>query len=94
MPLIYGQTEKSPAVNYSLNEAQLKAIFKEHDADGDGRLSKEELKAAFHRLGAHLPGWRVKRSLRHADVDGDGNISLGELDELVKYAKKFRYRSS
>ncbi|KAJ4837409.1 hypothetical protein Tsubulata_049955 [Turnera subulata] len=87
MPL-YVQNQKS-TVSFSLSEAQLKAIFKEHDANGDGRLCREELKAAFHRLGAHLPGWRVRRGLQHADVDGDGNISLDELDDLVKYARKF-----
>ncbi|XWS24249.1 hypothetical protein CRYUN_Cryun28dG0084900 [Craigia yunnanensis] len=77
--------------NLTLNEEQLKVIFKEHDTNGDGRLSKEELSKAFKKLGSRNPGWRVCRSLNHADTNEDGYISLDELDELVKYAIKQGY---
>ncbi|XVE55917.1 hypothetical protein DITRI_Ditri03aG0195600 [Diplodiscus trichospermus] len=74
------------SINITLNEGQLKAIFKEHDTNGDGRLSKEELWKAFQKLDSRNPGWRVRRSLHHADSNGDGYIGLDELEELVKYA--------
>ncbi|KAK8497711.1 hypothetical protein V6N13_103469 [Hibiscus sabdariffa] len=79
------------SINLAINEEHFKAIFKEQDTNGDGRLSKEELLKAFEKLGSRNPGWRVRRSLHHADIDGDGSISLNELEELVKYAVKQGY---
>ncbi|KAE8713416.1 BRI1 kinase inhibitor 1 [Hibiscus syriacus] len=79
------------SISLTLNEEQLKALFKEHDTDGDGRLSKEELLKAFRVLGSRNPSWRVRRSLSHADGDRDGSINLEELDELVKYVVKQGY---
>lgn len=75
----------------TFTEGQLKALFKEHDVNGDGRLSKEEIKKAFQQLGSRFPGWRVRRSLHHADTNGDGSIGVDELDELVKYVGAFGY---
>ncbi|KAK8707986.1 hypothetical protein V6N13_059034 [Hibiscus sabdariffa] len=79
------------SISLTLNEEQLKALFKEHDTNGDGRLSKDELLQAFRKLGSRNPSWRVRRSLSHADGNGDGSIGLEELDELVKYAVKQGY---
>lgn len=78
-------------ISLSLTEERLKAIFNEHDANGDGSLTKEELSKAFQKLGSRNPGWRARRSLRHADANGDGSISFDELKELVKYAVKQEY---
>ncbi|KAJ0024525.1 hypothetical protein Pint_08797 [Pistacia integerrima] len=64
--------------------------FQKNDVDGDGRLTKEELKKAFEQLGSRNPGWRVLRAFRHADNNKDGSISLEELDELVKYVVGLR----
>ncbi|KAK2660338.1 hypothetical protein Ddye_006871 [Dipteronia dyeriana] len=74
-----------------LTAEQLKAIFKEQDADGNGRLTREELRKVYEKLGSRYPDWRVRRSLSHADTNGDGSISLDELDELVKYVLKIGY---
>ncbi|XP_059453365.1 uncharacterized protein LOC132183914 [Corylus avellana] len=72
-------------------EEVLRDIFKKYDANGDGRLSKAELKDAFRHLGSRMPGWRAGRVLHHADGNGDGFVSKEELSELVKYAKKHGY---
>ncbi|EEF52421.1 conserved hypothetical protein [Ricinus communis] len=88
MPL---SVPKSAKGSFSLTEGQLTAIFKENDANGDGQLSKEEVKRAFQQLGSRLPGFRVRRALRRADADGDGKISSDELGELIKYAGKLGY---
>ncbi|KAL7262118.1 hypothetical protein ACSBR1_000493 [Camellia fascicularis] len=61
------------------------------DKNGDGKLSKKELKDAFHDLGLKFSGWRAGRALRHADANGDGYISDEELNELVKYAKRWGF---
>ncbi|XVF64034.1 hypothetical protein PTKIN_Ptkin09bG0134700 [Pterospermum kingtungense] len=81
----------SKSINVTLNEERLKAIFKEHDTNGDGCLTKEELSKAFQKLGSRNPGWRARRSLHHADANGDGSISFDELKELLNYAVKQEY---
>ncbi|KAJ0085486.1 hypothetical protein Patl1_08975 [Pistacia atlantica] len=83
-----------PIPDWPLDEKQLKEIFKKSDVNGDGRLTKEELKKAFEKLGSRNPGWRVHRAFRHADNNKDGSISLEELDELVKYVVGLGYRIS
>ncbi|CAI9115742.1 OLC1v1016732C2 [Oldenlandia corymbosa var. corymbosa] len=75
----------------AVSKEKLKGLFKQYDKNGDGLLDKSELKEAFKRLGAILPGWRASRSLQHADANGDGVISEDELVELVKYALQFGY---
>ncbi|GMY28638.1 putative calcium-binding protein cml10 [Fagus crenata] len=74
-----------------INPQQLRDTFKKYDSNDDGFLSKAELENAFKSLGSHLPGWRARRALHHADANGDNSISLEELDEVVKYAMKHGY---
>lgn len=44
---------------------QLMNVFKSHDADGDGKLSREELKKAFKYLGSR---WVHIELSRHSGV--------------------------
>lgn len=84
--------ETTKCVPVAYTEAQLKAMFKRCDTDGDGRLSKQELKMAFSSLGSAAPGWRAFRALHRADGNGDGYINLDtELENVVKYALKRNY---
>ncbi|KAG5543455.1 hypothetical protein RHGRI_016251 [Rhododendron griersonianum] len=76
------------SVNVPLTEEQLKDLLKRYDKNGDGRLSRKELREAFRSLGLNFSGWRAWRALRHADENGDGYISEEEMEELVKYATK------
>lgn len=69
---------------------EMKEIFREHDLDGDGRLSISELVKAFGFLGNILPFYKAHYGLAHADADGDGFICEDELDKLVNYAEKFQ----
>ena len=75
----------------SLDQEQLKAIFRQHDVNGDGHLNKEELKEAFRRLGAFVPSWRADRAIYYTDIDIDGSISEEEIDQLVTYAIEYGY---
>ncbi|KAB1199681.1 putative calcium-binding protein CML10 [Morella rubra] len=70
---------------------QLRGMFKRFDTNGDGQLSRQELRNAFRSLGSAAPGWRAFRALGHADRNGDGQISEAELDNLVGYALKHGY---
>lgn len=73
-------------------EEQLKGLFWRFDKNRDGRLNKEELKAAFKELGAIFPGFRAYRGLHHADDNGDGYINDEEVDKLVKYTLQSGYK--
>ena len=70
-------------------QQQVRNKFIAADRDGDNRLSKEDLKWAFRELGAHVPEWRVFRSLKRIDAYKDGvmiNTAGPEFEEIVKYA--------
>ncbi|KAI8549902.1 hypothetical protein RHMOL_Rhmol06G0061200 [Rhododendron molle] len=86
MPIWNPNPKKS--VNVPLNEEQLKDLLKRYDKNGDGRLSRKELREAFRSLGLNFCGWRAWQALHHADENGDGYISEGEMEELVKFATK------
>ncbi|KAE8100659.1 hypothetical protein FH972_018534 [Carpinus fangiana] len=78
-------------VQGTLNEEQLREIFRQHDVNRDGLLSKAELKSAFKSLGALIPSLRAFLGLRQADANGDGFIGEEELNGLVKYASQLGY---
>ncbi|KAB2614368.1 calcium-binding protein CML10 [Pyrus ussuriensis x Pyrus communis] len=70
---------------------QVVDLFNSFDKDGDGMLSKEELKAAFRELGSRWGGFRARRALSHADANHDGLISKEEIKDLVNYALECGY---
>ncbi|KAL6296268.1 hypothetical protein ACE6H2_004410 [Prunus campanulata] len=71
---------------------QVMAEFKTFDKDGDGRISKEELKAAFYKFGSRWSSFRAWRALCHADANKDGFISTEEVTDLVNYVVKCGYK--
>ncbi|CAN6539921.1 unnamed protein product [Malus baccata var. baccata] len=79
-------------VKIPYTKEQILKIFKRYDKNGDGQLSKAELKEAFAELGAIWPAFRAWDGRRHADDNGDGFISIDkELDKLVDYAVGLGY---
>lgn len=72
-------------------KGEMEAIFREHDFNGDGRLSIKELSRVFGSLGAFLPLYRAACGLFIADDDGDGFITEKELEKVVDYAIKCKY---
>ncbi|QCD98958.1 EF-Hand 1 [Vigna unguiculata] len=65
-------------------ENQIREILRRADRNGDGYLSKDELKKAFKEFGSKLPGWRAGRFLKK--VDNGGQLNMEELDIVVDYA--------
>ncbi|KAJ4717457.1 putative Calcium-binding EF-hand family protein [Melia azedarach] len=72
-------------------EEEWNQVKNRYDKNGDGRLSKKELRDAFNSLGSYFPGWRAWRALHYADSDGDGYISDDEYNNLVNYCRERGY---
>ncbi|KAJ6722411.1 CALCIUM-BINDING EF-HAND FAMILY PROTEIN [Salix koriyanagi] len=70
--------------SHQLSEDQLIKIFKRFDTNGDGLLSKEEVKRAYNMLGKSFPGVRTWWALHVGDENGDGYISQEEFNKLVE----------
>nr|GLL48259.1 probable calcium-binding protein CML15 [Ipomoea trifida] len=93
VPCCPPETETSLSLTVS-EETQIKDVLKRYDTNGDGRLSKQELKLAFRGMGVRLPSWRAGRALRRADANNDGYITEQEMHALVQYAnaKKWGFK--
>lgn len=81
--MVYGRVKNRERI--ASNEEMLSSMFKQFDADKDGRLSYEDLKQAFKALGARFVAYRAYRALKFADANGDGFIDISEFDDLIKY---------
>ncbi|BFG18414.1 hypothetical protein CerSpe_046880 [Prunus speciosa] len=78
--------------NAPCTEDLIMKVFKSHDKNGDGQLSKDELNAAFKELGSKWPSIRASLAKHYADDNRDGFISIEkELSKLVKYVLKLNY---
>ncbi|KAE8100663.1 hypothetical protein FH972_018538 [Carpinus fangiana] len=86
-------TSETKVVEVPFNKEQITKIFKKHDKDKNGKLSFDEVKAAFVELKSSWPWFRTKRGFRHGDNDGDGYINMQdeELEHLVDYALQCGY---
>lgn len=55
-------------------EMTIKEFKEKFDADGDGRLSKAELRKAIRATGGWFSRWKAERGVRSADIDCNGFI--------------------
>ncbi|VDO31568.1 unnamed protein product [Brugia timori] len=64
----------------------LKAVFDELDVDGDGCITRSELRTAFQRMGHKLTDSDIKAIYNQVDVNRDGKINFdgNELFFLLK----------
>ncbi|KAK4564983.1 hypothetical protein RGQ29_006860 [Quercus rubra] len=61
---------------------EVKKIFNKFDKNGDGKISRDELKDILHALGSRTTSDEVSRIMSEIDKDGDGFISLDEFTEF------------
>lgn len=64
-------------------EDELKEAFAVFDKDGNGFISKEELKAALLNLGERLDDDELEAMIRAADRDGNGEIDYEEFIAMM-----------
>ena len=63
-------------------------IFQEFDTDGDGQISREELRAGFAKIGEELSEADIDAIMTLADTDGDGTIDTNEFVQMGKMTKE------
>lgn len=72
-----------------MTEDEFSKWLMKFDKNGDGLISKEELKTVIKRFGGRwFPGWRSRRAIKKADKDADGYISENDVQYMVKFAQK------
>ncbi|KAL0908665.1 hypothetical protein M5K25_023170 [Dendrobium thyrsiflorum] len=75
--------------NLQLTVQQFKDWLKSIDRDGDGKISRKELRDALRVLGMNCTRWKAWRALVHADLNHNKHIDGDdEVEELIKYARK------
>ncbi len=63
--------------------AELKQAFAAMDTNGDGQVTKEELKSLLSQLGESVDDAVIDEMIKIADVNGDGKV---DFNEFVKAA--------
>jgi len=79
--------------NSQLIKERAMTIFKDMDADQNGKIDTDELKAAMAKLGVELKASEVKDMMTEADEDGDEHIDPDEfvnlcLAEVERYLRR------
>lgn len=63
--------------------SQHKDLFERLDTDGNGTISKEELKSGLSELGMNIDDSKIDSFFSMVDIDGDGEISYPEFTAFV-----------
>ncbi|KAF1995924.1 mitochondrial carrier [Amniculicola lignicola CBS 123094] len=66
-------------------ERELMVLFKSIDHNSDGKLSKEELQAAFSRAGLAVPNSKLDRFFVEVDANRDGVITFDEWRDFLLF---------
>ena len=70
--------EKEEETKKEESEDGLMKAFKKFDANGDGTISKEEVKSILEQFGQSMTEEQLDAVVRGADSDGDGTIKFDE----------------
>ncbi|RLN32922.1 uncharacterized protein C2845_PM03G13020 [Panicum miliaceum] len=67
---------------------EFKNWLKQFDTDGDGRISRKELREAIRRRGAWFSGLRARFAIRRADRNRNGFVDDSEIEGLIQFAER------
>lgn len=67
-----------------MDPSELKRVFQMFDRNGDGRISKKELKDSLEKLGMLIPDKELTQMIEKIDVNGDGWVDMEEFGELYE----------
>jgi len=65
-------------------DEEMLSAFKAFDKNGDGFITKEELKLAMKNMGENLSAKELEEMMKSADTSGDGRIDYKEFAEMMK----------
>ncbi|CAG2207002.1 CALM [Mytilus edulis] len=64
-------------------EKEMRDAFRVFDKDGNGYISKSELKSVMHSLGEKLNDQEIEEMIRAADADKDGAINYSGISYIA-----------
>jgi Ca2+-binding EF-hand superfamily protein len=67
---------------------EFRAWLAQFDADGDGRISREELREALRSLDLWFAWWKAREALRDADANRNGLVDPDEMGRLYAFARR------
>ncbi|KAK3038055.1 hypothetical protein RJ639_032034 [Escallonia herrerae] len=70
--------------SFRKNTAELKGVFATFDKNGDGYITKQELRESFRNIGAATTEQEVEDMVERVDANGDGLIDFDEFSELFE----------
>ncbi|CAH9084843.1 unnamed protein product [Cuscuta epithymum] len=69
---------------YLQDAKEVESVFKKFDANGDGKISAEELSGVMKDLGSSISSEELKQMMDDIDTDKDGFINLQEFADFCK----------
>ncbi|KAJ0040234.1 hypothetical protein Pint_28069 [Pistacia integerrima] len=72
------------------NVQEMRSVFDKFDTNKDGKISRQEYKAALNLLGKGVAETEAAKSFQFVDTDGDGFIDFKEFMEMMKGMAAFQ----
>lgn len=79
---------RHPVGEHELTPEEFKKWLKKFDANGDGRISAEELREAIRAKGCWFAKAKANRVLNAVDTNSNGFIDDNEINKLVVFAAR------